>query len=168
MLRISKMTDYGVVLATHLAGLDGPRSVRALAGETGIPQPTAAKVLKALGAADLVVSTRGALGGYALARSAGAITIGEVITALEGPIAVTECTDDLSETACMHETNCGVRANWQKINEAVESALSHISLADMARSTLRLVTITSKPADRAGATDTSASASVPSDATGTP
>ena len=148
MLRISKLTDYGVVLATHLAALDGARSVRVLAEETGVPQPTTAKVLKRLGQAGLVTSTRGAHGGYALARPADAISIGEVITALEGPIAVTECTDDTTD-ACAHEPSCGVRGNWQKINEAVQTALAGISLADMTRGAMQLVPLTTKAAAQA-------------------
>jgi DNA-binding IscR family transcriptional regulator len=116
MLRISKMTDYAVVLATHLAGTDGAHPARDLAVYTQIPEPTASKVLKKL----------------ALARSPQQIGIHEVIRAIEGPIAVTECSDESNESSCEYETNCGVRANWQRINLAVQSALSKITLADMA------------------------------------
>jgi len=141
LLRISKLTDYGVVLATHLAGTEAPISVRALAAETGIPQPTVSKVLKTLSRARLLHSTRGAAGGYALARPAAKINVAEVIEALEGPIAVTECTDETAD-ACTHEPTCGVRANWQRINAAVQAALEDISLADMTTpEALRLVTL---------------------------
>ena len=132
MLRISKMTDYAVVLATHLAATDGPHAARDLALHTQIPEPTASKVLKKLARAGVVTSQRGAKGGYALARSAERIGIHEVIEAIEGPIAVTECSDETSDSFCEYETNCGVRANWQRINLAVQSALSEITLADMA------------------------------------
>ena len=132
MLRISKMTDYAVVLATHLAAAEGPHAARDLALHTQIPEPTASKVLKKLARAGVVVSQRGAKGGYALARPAAQVGIHEVIEAIEGPIAVTECSDDSADSSCEYETNCEVRANWQRINLAVQSALADISLADMA------------------------------------
>ncbi len=139
MLRISKLTDYGVVLSTHLAGVVGPIAVRDLAAESGIPEPTVRKVLKTLARAGVVTSTRGVNGGYALSRSAEAINVAEIIAALEGPIAVTECTDESVDSSCAHETHCGVRGNWQRINEAVQEALAGITLAEMAKSALRLV-----------------------------
>jgi FeS assembly SUF system regulator len=132
MLRISKMTDYAVVLATHLASADGPHAARDLALQTQIPEPTASKVLKKLARAGVVVSQRGAKGGYALARPAAQVGIHEVIEAIEGPIAVTECSDETTDSSCEYETRCEVRANWQRINLAVQSALADISLADMA------------------------------------
>lgn len=141
MLRISKLTDYGVVLSTHLAGLKEPKSVPQLADETGLPEPTIAKVLKTLSKADVVVSRRGANGGYALARAPHAISIVEVISALEGPIAVTECTDDSEDASCAHETHCAVRGNWQRINEAVLGALRGITLDEMARSSMNLISL---------------------------
>ncbi len=126
------MTDYAVVLATHLAASEGPHAARDLALQTQIPEPTASKLLKKLTRAGVVVSQRGAKGGYALARAPEQIGIQEVITAIEGPIAVTECSDESSDSSCEYETNCGVRANWQRINLAVQTALSDITLADMA------------------------------------
>lgn len=133
MLRISKLTDYAVVVATQLATVDDAQSVRELGDTTGIPQPTVSKVLKALAKAGVVHATRGARGGYALAKGAGDTNVAEVISAIEGPIAVTECTDESSD-ACVHEPSCGVRTNWQRINLAVQSALEAISLAEMAAS----------------------------------
>jgi FeS assembly SUF system regulator len=126
------MTDYAVVLATHLATAEGPHAARDLAVQTQIPEPTASKVLKKLARAGVVVSQRGAKGGYALARSPEQIGVNEVIEAIEGPIAVTECSDETTDSLCEYETNCGVRANWQRINFAVHTALSAITLADMA------------------------------------
>ena len=80
----------------------------------------------------MVVSQRGAKGGYALARPPAQIGIHEVIEAIEGPIAVTECSDETADSFCAYETSCGVRANWQRINLAVHDALAKITLADMA------------------------------------
>ena len=126
------MTDYAVVLATHLAATEGAHPARDLALHTQIPEPTASKVLKKLARAGVVSSQRGAKGGYALARPPERIGIHEVIEAIEGPIAVTECSDETTDSSCEYETSCGVRANWQRINLAVQSALADISLADMA------------------------------------
>jgi len=142
MLRISKMTDYGVVLATHLAAAREAQPVRDLALETRIPQPTVSKVLKALTKAGVVISQRGAHGGYRLARPPEETHVLDVIAALEGPVAVTECSDESVEGSCEYETDCGVRANWVLINEAVQRALRGITLADMTRSTaVPLVTL---------------------------
>ena len=126
------MTDYAVVLATYLASVDRPHAARDLALHTQIPEPTASKVLKKLARAGVVSSQRGVKGGYALARPARRIGIHEVIEAIEGPIAVTECSDESADSSCEYETRCEVRANWQRINQAVQSALAQISLADMA------------------------------------
>lgn len=131
MLRISKMTDYAVVLATHLAASEGPHAARDLAVQTQIPEPTASKVLKKLARAGVVISQRGPKGGYALARAPEKVGVHEVIEAIDGPIAVTECSDETTDSLCEYETNCGVRANWQRINVAVQDALSQITLADM-------------------------------------
>jgi len=145
------MTDYAVVLATHLAATEGPHAARDLAMQSQIPEPTASKVLKKLARAGVVTSQRGAKGGYALARPPEQIGVNEVIEAIEGPIAVTECSDETAGSFCEYETNCGVRANWQRINVAVHHALSQISLADMAfPGTAELVSIarSSKEAER--------------------
>ncbi|MCB9666657.1 MAG: SUF system Fe-S cluster assembly regulator [Myxococcales bacterium] len=134
MLRIGKITDYGIVVATWLAGARelGPHSVRSVAVMTQVPQPTASKVLKQLTRAGLLSSVRGANGGYLLSRPATQISVVEVIEAFEGPIAVTECSGE-TRGICTHEARCGVRANWERINHAVYQALRDISLADMTR-----------------------------------
>ncbi len=145
------MTDYAVVLATHLAAAEGPHAARDLAVQTQIPEPTASKVLRKLTRAGVVMSHRGAKGGYALARSPRKIGVNEVIEAIEGPIAVTECSDETTDSLCEYETNCGVRANWQRINVAVHKALSEITLADMAMpgtSELVSIALSSKDAKR--------------------
>ncbi len=149
------MTDYAVVLATHLAAAEGPHAARDLAVQTQIPEPTASKVLKKLARAGVVISQRGAKGGYALARPPEQIGVNEVIEAIEGPIAVTECSDETADSFCEYETNCGARANWQRINVAVHKALSEITLADMAfPDTAELVSIarSGKDAERMRAT----------------
>lgn len=154
------MTDYAVVAATHLAASTGPHTARDLALHTQIPEPTASKVLKKLTRAGVVVSQRGKNGGYALARPPERIGIDEVIEAIEGPIAVTECSDETADSFCEYETSCGVRANWQRINVAVQTALSGITLADMAvPGTAELISLmrSSEEADRLRASSTPSS-----------
>lgn len=143
MLRISRIADYGVVLATRLATLlsEDMRSVSELARETGVPQPTVSKILKQLAREGLLESTRGARGGYRLARRPEDVTVAEVIAALEGPIGMTECGHGDGHGECELSSRCGVRGNWQRINEAIAEALSAITLADMAQPSPHLVHI---------------------------
>jgi FeS assembly SUF system regulator len=149
MLRISKLTDYAIVVSTHLGSVAGAIAVSDLALATQIPQPTVSKVLKALARAGVVVSHRGAHGGYRLARPPVEITVAEIIGALEGPISVTECADDSPEHACEHEPRCEVRANWQRINAAVQGALAGITLLDMARPDVTTLVRLSRSAEEA-------------------
>jgi len=130
MIRITKQTDYGIVLLTHLASqperqLNAPE----LASETQLPLPMVSKILKLLVREGLLLSHRGVKGGYSLARHPGEISMAEIIAALEGPIAITECIDESSD--CSHERLCPVRSNWQRINAAVRGALEGITLAEM-------------------------------------
>ena len=144
MLRISKLTDYGVVLTTRLAVSPEGETLAAadLCRETGIPQPTASKVLKRLAREGIIESQRGARGGYRLTRRADEITVAEVIAALEGPIGVTECASDETAGLCEFEGSCDMQPNWQRINDAVQTALEGITLADMLTpSRARLVTL---------------------------
>lgn len=131
MLRITKQTDYGIVLLTHMAN-DPERLVNApeLAQETSLPQPMVAKILKLLARASILESHRGVNGGYCLARPPEEMSVSEVIIALEGQIAITECTDD-TEGLCSKEQACQVRSNWNRINLAIHEALDRISLAEM-------------------------------------
>lgn len=135
MIRMSKQADYGIVLMTHLAA-DPDRemtsySARELAKETRLPLPMVSKILKVLTREGLLLSQRGVNGGYALARPPEGITVADVIRVMEGPIALTECGDVRGE--CRHEPICPVRVNWEKINDAVRSALEKITLSDMVR-----------------------------------
>lgn len=135
MIRLGRLTDYGIVLMAHLAAAgDGPHAARDVAAETGLPLPAVSKLLKSLAREGLLHSSRGAKGGYRLARPADRITVPEMIAALEGPIALTDCT--LHEGACAQEPSCHVRTPWQRINRAVHDALSRIRLSDLATSDL--------------------------------
>jgi FeS assembly SUF system regulator len=131
MIRITKQTDYGIVLLTHMVSGDRERyNAPELAEEAGLPAAMVSKILKLLARDGVLNSHRGVKGGYALARDPEEISVDEVITALEGPVAITECVDDTSE--CAHEALCPTRGNWQRINQAVREALCGISLAEMA------------------------------------
>ncbi len=102
-----------------------------LALVTGLPVPTVAKTMKQLVQAGLVESQRGAKGGYALVRSATDIPVTEIIAAVDGPIALTDCTVDEEDGVCDIEALCPTRTNWRKINDAVIGALRDVTLADM-------------------------------------
>ena len=130
MIRLGRLTDYGIVLMAHLAGAGrGPHTARDIAAATQLPLPAVSKLLKSLAREGLLVSSRGTKGGYQLARPAAQITVPEMIAALEGPIALTDC--NLHEGACSQEPRCHVRTPWQRINRAVHDALSRIRLTDL-------------------------------------
>ena len=133
MLRITKQTDYGIVLLSRMAAEPG-RQLNApeLAAEAQLPLPTVSKILKLLARDGLLVSHRGVKGGYSLSRPPGRITVAEVIGSLEGPIAITECIDEGGPHDCVQQGRCAVQANWQVINRAVRGALQEITLQDMA------------------------------------
>jgi FeS assembly SUF system regulator len=131
MLRVTKLADYGIVILTRLAGQGHATSnARDLAQEARLPLPVVSKILKLLAKDGLLESHRGIKGGYGLARKPEEITVAEIIRALEGPIAVTECTDRIRGD-CGLETGCPVRTNWHLINQAIQQALEKITLAEM-------------------------------------
>lgn len=134
MLRISKLTDYGTVLLAHLAAHPAAVcSAADVAAATGIALPTVSKLFKALAKSGLVTSTRGANGGYELARSPKEISAADIIDALEGPVSITECSSN--DSLCAHESVCSVGGAWQRINVAIRRALDDVTLSDLLRST---------------------------------
>jgi len=133
VLRISKLTDYGTVVLAQLAREAGKVcSANDVAQATGIAVPTVSKLLKSLCRAELVASTRGANGGYRLARDPEQISAASVIDALDGPVSITECS--ATDSNCEHEGACNVGGAWQRINIAIRRALEDISLVDLLRS----------------------------------
>lgn len=134
MLRITKLTDYAIVVLTNMASFPpvAPHTARDLADRTRIPQPTVSKILKDLSRGGILISTRGVQGGYSLARTAEHISLIDIIDAVDGPVAITECSSD-KPANCEHAGACPVEANWVRINQVVRGALSTLSLADMAR-----------------------------------
>lgn len=133
MLRISKLTDYAVVLLTHFAReLEQPmHNVRDLAAMSHLPVPTVSKILKMLSRAGFLVSHRGVKGGYSLAKPPVKITVAEIIAAIEGPVALTECGTNCPGM-CDLEPVCPVRSNWRKISQVVRKALENLTLLEMA------------------------------------
>jgi FeS assembly SUF system regulator len=130
VLRVSKLTDYATVVMTCLAAAgDNVMSAQVLAERARLEVPTVSKLLKQLAQAGLVASSRGINGGYRLTRVPERISIADVVIAMEGPIGMTECSAHAG--LCGHEPHCGVRVNWQRINQAIAGALANVSLADM-------------------------------------
>ncbi len=132
MFRISRITDYGIVLLAHLAGreMGEIHAAREVAQETRLPPPVVSKILKSLAREGLLISHRGARGGFSLGRPPEEITVSQMIVALDGPISLTECATH--QGSCAQEPSCEVREPWQRINRAVENSLAHITLADLA------------------------------------
>jgi len=131
MVILSKLADYGVIIATHLAAHpDRQVTAAILAKETSLPRATVAKVLKALSHGGIVAGARGAAGGYRLARNAAAISVAEVVAAIDGAMGVTQCTVHGPDCTRIHF--CATRPHWRRINDAVSTALGAVTLADMA------------------------------------
>lgn len=131
MIILSKLADYGVIVASHLAAAPNLQvNAAQVATATRLPRATAAKVLKALAHAGVVVGTRGASGGYRLARAAEEITVAEVVAAIDGAIGITQCS--VHVPTCERTQFCPTRPHWQRINTAVGEALAAVTLADMA------------------------------------
>ncbi|RIK98257.1 MAG: SUF system Fe-S cluster assembly regulator [Burkholderiales bacterium] len=133
MLRINRLTDYGTLALTYLAmHPERMHSAADVAAELGLGVPTVSKVLKALGRHDLVRSIRGLRGGYSLSRAPEAISVADIVDALEEqPFGLTECS--ASAGLCGFERNCRIRSNWLRINRIVRRTLEDVSLADMMR-----------------------------------
>ena len=130
MLRVTKLTDYATVVLTVLAARPGDvLSAADLAETSGLETPTVSKLLKPLAQAGLVSSLRGAHGGYRLSRSAAEISLIEIVEAMEGPLAMTECSQHENHCGIAHQ--CGVRSNWRLINDVVADALRGVTLAQM-------------------------------------
>lgn len=130
MLRLTKLTDYGILLMTQMAsGTQECFTAAELAEITRIPSPTVSKILQMLLHEGLLDSMRGARGGYRLTRPADEINVRDIINVFEGSIALTEC--NLDEGSCDQLSVCSTSNNWKRINQAVRQALEDISLADM-------------------------------------
>ncbi len=129
-MRLSKLADYATVLMCRMAARpELTYSASQLAGEAGLPPPTVAKLMKLLARAGLLTSLRGGRGGYLLARGPEAISLADVIRAVDGPPGLIECS--IHPGRCSLEGGCGIRANWGVVNAAVIQALRDVSLEQM-------------------------------------
>ncbi len=130
MLRISRLTDYATLILASLGG-GGLASAAEIAARTRIGLPTVSKLLKELQHAGLVRSVRGAHGGYQLTRPATLINAADILAAVEGPVALTECANGAG--VCGIESTCLVGHGWQRISRAIRRALNEVSLEELAR-----------------------------------
>ena len=135
-MRLSSLADYAVVMLSAAARHAGDTRLNAtlLAEGTGVPLPTAQKLVSRLAAAGLLESARGTGGGFRLARPAGAISLADIVEAVEGPIALTTCVDE-ERHGCALDHQCQVKPHWAIINQTVRGALAGVSLARLAAAT---------------------------------
>ncbi len=130
MLRISKLTDYAFIILSRLAlGTESVMSAAGIAKQTRLALPTVSKLLKILAEAGLVTSFRGQGGGYKLEKKATDLTVAEVVAAIEGELAVTECCASI--TTCALDSFCTIKENWRAINKMIFSMLAGLTLHDM-------------------------------------
>ena len=132
-MRLSSLADYAVVMmsAAARAGCGARLSATALATQTGVPVPTAQKLMQRLAGAGLLASVRGTGGGFKLTRPAAAISLADIIEAIEGPIGMTTCVDE-SRHECALDGHCLTKPHWGAINGAVRGALAAVPLSQLA------------------------------------
>jgi FeS assembly SUF system regulator len=131
MLRLSRMTDYAVVVLHHMASLpEGNRNTADVVLATGLPAPTVSKLLHRLTEAGIVVAERGRYGGYRLDRAPEDVPLSEVLAIFEGDLALTDCLDTTGN-ACEHETHCAVVGRWDVVSTAIRHVLDDLTLADV-------------------------------------
>jgi FeS assembly SUF system regulator len=135
MIRLGKLTDYGLVLMTLIArhSDQSVHTARDLAVESKLPLPTVSKLLKELLQSGLLVSHRGIKGGYGLARESREIAVSDIIAAIEGPIALTECSSEVTTSSCELERCCPIKNNQKVISRAIRTALDSVTLSDLIR-----------------------------------
>ncbi len=130
MIRMSKLTDYAIVILAHLARGERTLTAQALSGLSRVPLPTVSKLCKELSRAGLLQSHRGRHGGYSLTRPPEQISVAEVVEALEGPISLTECGNPGGES-CGMEPSCIARDTWDPVSRAVQTALRALPLSEI-------------------------------------
>ena len=151
-MRLSSLADYAVLMMSAAARHCGAAKVNAttLASETGIPLPTAQKLVSRLSSAGLFESTRGTGGGVRLSRPPAAISLADIVEAVEGPIAMTACVDT-SRHDCALEGGCAVRPHMSIVNNVIRDALASVSLASLSRAPAQAAAMHSKAPALAGA-----------------
>jgi FeS assembly SUF system regulator len=132
-MRLSAQTDYAVVMLSAAArhcGVSGRLNATLLADETGLPLPTVQKLVSRLSSAGLIESARGTGGGFRLARPPAAISLADIVEAIEGPIALTTCVDT-GKHDCAIQSDCRVKPHWNSVNASVRGALAGVTLASL-------------------------------------
>ncbi len=131
-MRLSHLADYAVVLMTAAARRPAGERLSAteLSADTGVPLPTAQKLMGQLAASGLLISARGASGGFALARPADEISLADIVEAVEGPIALTMCADS-NNHECILDAHCRVKPHMGVVGNAVRGALGAVSLQQL-------------------------------------
>lgn len=130
MIKLSRMSDYAVVVLETLARQDTSLSASQIATAIKLPEPTVAKVLKQMATGGLVTSSRGVNGGYTIARPANQITVFDIVSVIEGRVSLTACVDGDHEP-CALSGGCAMNGRWEVVNSAVKKAFESITLADM-------------------------------------
>ena len=132
MIKVSRLADYAVVVLATMAAKSEQELMTGtgLSRTTGLPEPTVSKLLKLLTKAQILSSVRGANGGYRLTHLPEAISIADIVIAVDGPVALTACVEG-SNTSCDYTCSCPVKGRWDFVNDAVRGALEEITLADM-------------------------------------
>src|SRR5512139_3172559 len=151
-MRLSRLADYGTVVMGYMAGDPADiHTATGIAAAIGVATPTVSKVLKLLSRRGLLVSLRGSRGGYRLSRRPESITVAEVVEAVEGTIALTECSG--ADRRCRLDPGCPVRRNWRQINRQLRKVLDGVTLADLARKRTRKGSLPRDPGAGAAKTD---------------
>lgn len=130
MLKISRLTDYATAVVLFLQKDNQLQSSELIAQAVGLEIPTVSKVLKLLTKAQILSSIRGANGGYQLAKNNANVSLYDVITAIEGNTAITECTN--ADSLCSQEQNCNTRSGWQQVNDDIKNILLNMTIKRMA------------------------------------
>ena len=130
MLRITKMTDYAVLILANLALHDNKLlTAKEIACETHISLPTTQKILKKLNRKNLVISKQGASGGYSLDPETKKLSVATLLEKLDGDLSITQCSSN--DDQCEVEDFCNIGNAWQMINQRVQWALNDITLGDL-------------------------------------
>lgn len=131
MFKLSRLTDYAVVVLAEMAkNSDELLSAATLSARAGLPEPTVSKILKLMTKQGVIESVRGAGGGYSLKDKADKVPVTDIITAIEGPIALTSCVG-AGDDSCAYEGFCTMHGRWDVVNAAITDALKEVTLADM-------------------------------------
>ena len=131
MIKLSRMTDYAVMVLSIMAQDDKKQySTAYLASETGLNEPTVAKILKLLVRHDILVSKRGSLGGYSFLKNTDTINMANILEAIEGQIALVDCVDHTKD-CCDKADHCQIKGKWDPLNMAIQRMFEEMSLKQM-------------------------------------